>query len=375
MESSNKSKKIMKSKVIFTTNKEVTIVIDDIKTTFLDEMMLRFPHIVQDVFEELDNKSLTNCRNLSRACCDFIDDEKLYWVRKIQDCVHMTEFQQQWNKVLKKIPTKVAKEIFATVEHFFQYDLNRKKLKWPPLHIAAEQGQLELCKFIIKKTKDPNPTSEDGITAIHMATHNGCQEVCELIINNLGDKNPADNKGITPFHIASEKGHLDVCKLLIQHIDNKNPSAHDGCTPLHLAADHCHLEIAQLIVESGVQKSPLFKGRTPLDLVKPRSCWSFYKLLCDDNSQILQRIFSDMSPTFFIFLFAYSYILAFCAFGYLFLSTALAFERDDYKFLRIFTVALTIDLLLVAMIWVYLSGCIHKYTNNNCFAWMSCLHK
>ena len=47
----------MKNKVIFSSKKEVAIVIDDIETTFLDEMMLRFPHIVQDVFKELDNKS------------------------------------------------------------------------------------------------------------------------------------------------------------------------------------------------------------------------------------------------------------------------------------------------------------------------------
>ena len=67
----------MKKKVIFSSKKEVAIVIDDIETTFLDEMMLRFPHIVQDVFKELDNKSLTNCRNEGRACCDFIDDEKI----------------------------------------------------------------------------------------------------------------------------------------------------------------------------------------------------------------------------------------------------------------------------------------------------------
>ena len=171
----------MEKEVIFTSNKEVTVVIGSIKTPFLDEMMLRFPHIVQDVLEELDNKSLTNCRNMSRIFCHFIDNEKFYSVRKIQGGVRMTEFQLQWNKVLKNIPTQVAKEIFVAVEHFFQYDWYRKKLQWSPLHIAAEQGQLELCKFIIGKTKDANPRRKDGITAIHMATFKGCQEICELL--------------------------------------------------------------------------------------------------------------------------------------------------------------------------------------------------
>ena len=74
-------------------NKEVANNIGNIKTTFLDEMMLRFPKIVQGVFQELDDKSLTNCRNVSRACCAFVDNEKFYWARKIQSCVSPSEFE------------------------------------------------------------------------------------------------------------------------------------------------------------------------------------------------------------------------------------------------------------------------------------------
>ena len=367
----------MNNKVIFTSNKEVAIVIDIIKTPFLDEMMLRFPHIVQDIFQELDDKSLTNCRNVSKACCDFIDNEKFYLVRKIQNCVSMNEFQQQWKKVLRNIPTESTKKIFVAVEQFVENDLNRKKLQWSPLHIAAEQGNLEFCKYIIEKTKEHNPKRQDGITAFHMATHNGCQEICKLIFDNLEDKNPADNKGITPFHTASKKGHFDVCKLIIQNIDNKNPAAHDGCTPLHLATDHGHLEIVRIIVETGVDKSPLFEGKTPLKLVRPRSCYRFYKLLCDNNSQIWQRIFCDIALS--LFLVYISYVCVFFVwmlFELLYCGVALKSTcpmQDSVIPITylipihiIFPLTFTIDLFLLAMIWLYLSGCIHKY--NFCFA-------
>ena len=86
----------------------------------------------------------------------------------------MMNFQQQLNKVLKNIPTQDAKEIFVIIGHFFLSDLSRKKLQWSPLHIAAKQGHLEFCKYIIEETKDSNPTREDGIAAIHMATLTGC---------------------------------------------------------------------------------------------------------------------------------------------------------------------------------------------------------
>ena len=130
----------MKNKVIFSSKKEVAIVIDDIETSFLDEMMLRFPHIVKDVFKELDKKSLTNCRNVSRACCDFIDYEKFYWVRTIQNYVSMKNFLQQWQKVLRNTPIENIKKIFVIVKQFVEYDLNRMKKHCSPFYIAAAQG-------------------------------------------------------------------------------------------------------------------------------------------------------------------------------------------------------------------------------------------
>ena len=106
-------------------------------------------------------------------------------------------FQQQWNKVLKTAPTKDVKEIFVIVKQFVENNLNLKKLELSPLHVVGAQGHLEICKYIIEKTKDPNPKTMLGITAFHLAAHNGCQEICELMIKNLEDKNPTDNYGMT----------------------------------------------------------------------------------------------------------------------------------------------------------------------------------
>ena len=174
----------MEIKVISTANEEVIIANGRTKTgktQFLEEMMLRFPHIVRDIFKKVDNKSLTNFRNVSRVYCDFIDYEFFHSVRKIQGRECMTEFQQQWDKVLKNIPTQVRKEIFGTFEKKFQYDWYRKKLLWSPLYIAVETCQHELCKFMIERIKDANPMRKDGITEIHMATFAGLQENCELL--------------------------------------------------------------------------------------------------------------------------------------------------------------------------------------------------
>ena len=345
---------------------EVAILIDDIKSTFPDEMILRFPHIVQDVFKELDNKSLANCRNVSRACCDFIADEKFYWIRKIKKCVPMKKFRRHWKKVLKNTPTEDIKEIFVTVKQFAESDLNKYKNNWSPLHITAAQGHLEFCKYIIEKIKDPNPKRrKNGVTAFHLAAHNGHKEICELMIDNLEDKNPATNFGMTPFHYASKEGHFDVCKLLIQNIEDKNPAALDGCTPLHLATKYGHLEIVRLIVETGVDKRPLFKGKTPLDLVKPRSRYCFFKLLVDNNSQIWRQIDADVVVTIDIFL--VFYITMFVIWTLLYLTICKLCNNCPVFPLATLSVCIIVPaaicMFIVATIWVYLSGCIHNYMN------------
>ena len=38
-----------------------------------------------------------------------------------------------------------------------------------PTHIAAERGNLQLCKYIVKMTGDENPSQKDGLTQLHLA--------------------------------------------------------------------------------------------------------------------------------------------------------------------------------------------------------------
>ena len=61
---------------------EKVIEMDVIEASVIDIMIRRFPHVVTDIFKELDDKTLTTCRRVSRLCCDYIDSEKFLWFRR-----------------------------------------------------------------------------------------------------------------------------------------------------------------------------------------------------------------------------------------------------------------------------------------------------
>ena len=49
----------------------------------MEVVLLRFPHIGYQIFEQLDNPFFTICREVSKSWEKFIDNDKLPWIRKI----------------------------------------------------------------------------------------------------------------------------------------------------------------------------------------------------------------------------------------------------------------------------------------------------
>ena len=110
-----------------------------------------------------------------------------------------------------------------------------------------------------------------GGTPLHNAACNGHLDVCKLIIEEVGKKNPGDNRGETPLHNAACNGHFDVCKLIITVTEDKNPVNNFGVTPLHRAAwNFGHLDVCKLIIENVQNKNPAenFKGIYNMSLIK-----------------------------------------------------------------------------------------------------------
>ena len=61
--------------------------------------MLRFSKLIQGIFEELDDKSLSNFKTASKSWCDFIEDKKFQFIKKIQELKkNMEDFKNTLDK-------------------------------------------------------------------------------------------------------------------------------------------------------------------------------------------------------------------------------------------------------------------------------------
>ena len=93
--------------------------------------------------------------------------------------------EENWEKIFQKASVKNLKEFVIAVGHFFKIKFSFKMAKkWPSLCIAAKYGSLQLCKFIIRKSGNPNPVGMDGLSALHLAVqygHIGKSKFCFVI--------------------------------------------------------------------------------------------------------------------------------------------------------------------------------------------------
>ena len=51
----------------------------------MEDLFLRFPHMAEGIFEKLNNKTLANCKVVSRSWKASIDDFKFTWIRALKN--------------------------------------------------------------------------------------------------------------------------------------------------------------------------------------------------------------------------------------------------------------------------------------------------
>ena len=257
-------------------NPEVTINFND---CIVENICLRFPHILEQINELLDNKSLIKCKEVSRILCSTIKEQdfgKFLAKRVIQSYIkNSKEFTKEWTIVLKKLPLEKLCKFEILVKDFYKAVPSRLDGKWCPMHIAADCGDMEFCKFIAKVSI----LKDYELSPLVFSAQAGHLDVSKFLYKEIEDKHPQRNFEIVQ-HIAAKNGHLDIYKLLHENWNDINPSYQEEITPLHLAAQYGHFDVCKYICDNTVFVSPpRSDGNTPLTIAVHRGHIKIARLL------------------------------------------------------------------------------------------------
>ena len=147
---------------------------------------------------------------------------------------------------------------------------------WLPIHIACQKHNAPLVKTLATRCPESVNAliaqSDRSKTPLHVAAENGNVECIEALLNNGADATIADQDGRLALHWASASGYSQCVRILCKrHPDKMNwkSALRDGQrTALHLAIANNHYSVVAALLECGANASEhMDDGRTALHLL------------------------------------------------------------------------------------------------------------
>ncbi|KAJ3336154.1 hypothetical protein HDU91_001873, partial [Kappamyces sp. JEL0680] len=142
-------------------------------------------------------------------------------------------------------------DIVKAVSRCATFTTNESKIGYfsEKLIVAAEEENLELCKFLVSLGADVNSFDVEW-SAIYASCTAGSLDICAYLISIGGDVNYNEER--TPLFVAATRGYLDICMLLVQNGADPNlKNKADGATPIMTSISKGHLDVVEYLANSG----------------------------------------------------------------------------------------------------------------------------
>ena len=87
----------------------------------MEEILLKFSHLSEEIFDCLDNESMIDCKEVSKIWCDYISEQKFYHIRMIRLTVgKFHEVGKAWENLCRKSTANTIIELRLAAEKFYQ---------------------------------------------------------------------------------------------------------------------------------------------------------------------------------------------------------------------------------------------------------------
>ncbi len=117
---------------------------------------------------------------------------------------------------------------------------------------AAKAGDASLTT-LLSSGVSVNTTDDDGETALMEAADDGDTEAVRLLIKHGANVNAANEDGCTALMMAADEGHTQAVRVLIQAGADLNARDKEGKTALMMAEHEKHAETARVLTDAGAQ--------------------------------------------------------------------------------------------------------------------------
>ena len=138
-----------------------------------------------------------------------------------------------------------------------------------PLHRAIlEQADLDYITILLQSI-DVNQPGNQSETALHLAAEQGNVEVVKILLAHQANVHAKNIQGRTPLHLAAYDGKPEIIQLLLDHNASIEAKDNQGQTPLHRAAVAERVEAVQRLVNHQANIAAIdLNGKRPYDLAE-----------------------------------------------------------------------------------------------------------
>ena len=238
----------------------------------------RFPLIADEVFVQLNHKSITACREVSKSWQNYIDCKKFCWIRIVnvpkiiekndkhfylalrsgQSIVFGLILEKHKNQIVKIVAKRIFPEacqygflkiVLIILNKFLELKIDLKGLK--PSEIlakACQNGDYQIVKILLKKFEELKIDLEEyrPKEALALACEYGHYKIVEIFLNKFAELK-IDMNNLNFFWRYMMTPAYNIVQS--QNLIFENESAHYGYrTAFQIVCIRGHSKLAELLI-------------------------------------------------------------------------------------------------------------------------------